>query len=141
MLVAYVRAMPHRQVQVFLDVDYTDDLALVATVREGEREVIVAVGRYSRDPATNYGDCAFMVRDDWQERGIGRYLVNRLTEVARERGIEGFTADVLIQNTRMMHVFHKCAPAPVRSRIEDNCYHISFALEPENGQEPEGGNG
>jgi len=125
---AHVKAMPHRQVQGFLDVDYTDHLALVGTVRERDREVIVAVGRYNRDAATNYADCAFMVRDDWQERGIGRYMVNRLIEVARERGVEGFTADVLVQNTRMMHVFHQCAPGPVQSRVEDGGYHIAFAL-------------
>ena len=71
-----------------------------------------------------------MVRDDWQDKGIGRYLVNRLIEVARGRGIEGFTADVLVQNTRMMHVFHQCAPGPVQSRMEDGSYHITFSLLP-----------
>ena len=95
---------------------------------EGEREVIIAVGRYHLDPATNYADCAFVVRDDWQDKGVGGYLVNRLIEVARNSGIKGFTADILTENTRMMHVFHLCAPTPVQSTIEDGTYHITFAL-------------
>ena len=126
----YLKAMPHSRAQQLVAVDYDNTLALVATVKEGERDVIIAVGRYSRDAATNYADCAFIVRDDWQDKGVGRYLIERLIEVARGRGIVGFTADVLVENTRMMHVFHLCAPGPIQSRIEDGSYHISFPLSP-----------
>ncbi|MDA0749053.1 MAG: 4-hydroxybutyrate CoA-transferase, partial [bacterium] len=49
---SYLKAMPHRQAQGLVNVDYTDHLALVATTYEGDREVIVAVGRYYRDPAS-----------------------------------------------------------------------------------------
>ena len=134
----HVKAMPHSQAQQLVDVDYRTHLALVAVVQEGEREVIVGVGRYHTDPATNYADCAFMVRDDWQDQGVGRYLVNRLMEVARGRDIEGFTADVLVENTRMMHVFHECAPAPVTSKIDEGSYHLSFPLAAPNDEaEPE----
>ena len=126
-----LKALPHGQAQYFLDVDYKDRLALVGTVEEGEREVIIAVGRYHRDPATNYADCAFMVRDDWQHKGIGHHLINRLIEVGRKNRIRGFTADVLVHNARMMHVFHECAPGPIKSKMEDGTYHISFSLLPE----------
>ncbi len=136
---SYLKAMPHRQAQAFVDVDYKDHLALVGTTTEGAREVVVAVGRYHRDPATNYGDCAFTIWDDWQDRHIGTYLIDRLVEVAREQGIDGFTADVLVNNPRMMHVFHKCAPGPVQSRIEDNYYHIFFALSKDEEQASETG--
>jgi acyl-CoA hydrolase/GNAT superfamily N-acetyltransferase len=132
---APVKALPHKQAQGLVTVDYANQLALVATIEEGEREVIVAVGRYYRDEETNYADCAFMVRDDYQGKGTGRFLVKRLIEVARSRGIKGFTADVLMQNTRMMHVFHECAPTPIKSRIEGTNYHIEFLLEGDE-QEP-----
>ena len=125
---SHIRALPHSRAQGLVDVDYTDQLALVGAIAEGDREVIVAVARYHRDPATNYADSAFMVRDDWQDKGIGGHLLARLIEVARGRGLEGFTADVLVNNTRMLHVFHRCAPGPVQSVIEDGSYHISFSL-------------
>jgi len=123
-----LKSLPHRHAQLFVDVDNRQQLALVATVHEAEREVIVGVGRYHLDPATNYADCAFMVRDDWQDQGIGRYLVKRLIEVARQYGVSGFTADVLMQNTAMMHVFHQCAPGKIESHMEDGSYHLSFSL-------------
>jgi GNAT superfamily N-acetyltransferase len=125
---SHLKSLPHRQAQELAAVDNDGHLALVGTVNEGEREVIIAVGRYYLTPSTQYADCAFMVRDDWQERGVGRYLVNRLVEVARSQGIAGFTADVLVDNTRMLHVFHQCAPGPIQSSMEDGAYHISFSL-------------
>jgi len=127
---SHLRALPHRQAQQLAAVDNAGHLALVGTVNEGEREVIIAVGRYYLTPSTQYADCAFMVRDDWQERGVGRYLVSRLIEIARSQGIAGFTADVLVDNTRMLHVFHECAPGPIQSKMEDGAYHISFSLVP-----------
>jgi acyl-CoA hydrolase/GNAT superfamily N-acetyltransferase len=123
-----VKTMPHSWAQKFVNVDYTSSLALVATVEEGERSVLIAIGRYHVDPATNYAECAFLVRDDWQNKGIGRYLVTRLAEVARRRGISGLSAEVLAENRRMMHVLHLCAPGPVQSRLEEGCYHISIPL-------------
>jgi acyl-CoA hydrolase/GNAT superfamily N-acetyltransferase len=127
---SFLKAMPHHRAQQLVDVDYAAHLALVGTVWEGERQVIIAVGRYYRDSAGKFADCAFIVRDDWQDKGVGRYLVGRLIEVARSRGIEGFTADVLVENARMLHVFHLCAPGPIQSRVEEGVYHLSFPLEP-----------
>jgi len=123
-----VKTMPHSWAQKFVNVDYTSSLALVATVEEGERRVLIAIGRYHVDPATNYAECAFLVRDDWQNKGIGRYLVKRLAEVARSRGIAGLSAEVLAENRRMLHVLHLCAPGPVQSRLQEGCYQISIPL-------------
>ena len=124
-----LKAMPHRRAQELASVDYDTQLALVALVKEGEREAIVAVGRYYRIPATSDAECAFLVRDDWQDQGIGRYLVERLMAVARNRSITRFSADVLVENARMMHVFHKCAPGPVQTTMEGGSYHLSFPLD------------
>lgn len=44
--------------------------------------------------------------------------------------MEGFTADVLVENSRMMHVFHKSAPGPVTTALDDGAYHLSFSLIP-----------
>ena len=94
----HLKALPHARAQQLIDIDYREQLALVAVAHEGEREVVVAVGRYYLDPATGTAECAFMVRDDWQNKGIGRQLVSRLVEIARDAGIRAFSADVLVQH-------------------------------------------
>jgi GNAT superfamily N-acetyltransferase len=57
------------------------------------------------DPATQTGDVAFVVGDAWQHRGLGTLLLARLAQLARERGLVGFTADVLSSNRGMLGVF------------------------------------
>ena len=61
---------------------------LIAYV-EGEP---VGVARLVRDGRV--AEVAFAVADDWQHRGIGTLLVDRLAEDARAAGIESFRADV-----------------------------------------------
>ncbi|KAA3605677.1 MAG: GNAT family N-acetyltransferase [Planctomycetota bacterium] len=123
-----VQRMPHRVLKDFVTVDYRRSLALVAVAQNGEREEIIGVGRYAVDMAANQAEVAFLVRDDWQKQGLGTYLLQRLIEVARSRGIVEFTADVLADNTVMMHLFHANAPSPIRSKLRDGVYQLQFAI-------------
>ena len=125
-----MRAMPHRKLKKFVNIDYVKTMALASVVREDEHEMIVAVGRYSVDKASNAAEVAFIVRDDWQGQGVGISLFNQLLEVARKRGIVRFTADVLHDNARMLHIFHKCAPTSIESTLEGGVYHLSFSIKP-----------
>ena len=65
-----------------------------------------------------------------QGQGLGITMFNQLIEIARKRGIVRFTADVLHNNARMLHIFHKCAPNPIKSTLESGVYHLSFSIEP-----------
>jgi acyl-CoA hydrolase/RimJ/RimL family protein N-acetyltransferase len=125
-----MQSMPHRKLKKFVNIDYVKNMALVSVTREDEREMIVAVGRYSVDRSTNAAEVAFIVRDDWQGQGLGISMFNQLLEVARKRGIIKFTADVLHDNARMLHIFHKCAPTSIQSTLEAGVYHLSFSIRP-----------
>ena len=125
-----MKAMPHRKLKKFVNIDYVNTMALASVTKEDEYEMIVAVGRYSVDKATNAAEVAFIVRDDWQGQRLGISMFNQLLEVARKRGIGRFTADVLHDNARMLHIFHKCAPTPIESTLENGIYHLSFSIRP-----------
>jgi acyl-CoA hydrolase/ribosomal protein S18 acetylase RimI-like enzyme len=125
-----MQSMPHRKLKKFVSVDYEKNMALVSVTREDEREMIVAVGRYSVDKSSNSAEVAFIVRDDWQGQGLGVSMFHQLLEVARKRGIMNFTADVLHDNARMLHIFHKCAPTAIKSTLEGGVYHLSFSIRP-----------
>jgi RimJ/RimL family protein N-acetyltransferase len=123
-----IKAMPHEKLQRFLEVDYEADMALVAVVGSPPDEVIVAVAHSSNDARTNFAESAFLVRDDWQGRGVGTALMKSLTEVAKERGIAGFTADVLMGNQGMLRVFHRCGYR-VESELSDGVYHLTIRFD------------
>lgn len=120
-----MKALPHEKLQQFLRIDYEADMAFVAVTDSVPESEIVAIAHYRHDPHTNYADAAFLVRDDWQGRGVGTSMLNALVEVALENGIAGFVADVLLANFGMLRVFHKCGYA-VQSELLDGVYHLTI---------------
>jgi len=97
--------MPHEFLQEFVIVDYTQKVLVVAAVERGEKEEIVGLGQYAIVENTHTGDLALVVRDDYQNNGIGRELLSYLTYLARKQGLLGFTAEVLVDNKPMLHLF------------------------------------
>lgn len=111
----------HKQIKDFVYIDHRKDVAIVGTVLEAHGEEIVAVGRYFLDEKTNRAEVAFVIRDQWQNRGIGRALFNHLMNIAKRNGISGFSAEVLRDNKRMQAIFNNCG-CKVKSRLEEDVY-------------------
>jgi acyl-CoA hydrolase/GNAT superfamily N-acetyltransferase len=132
-----LKRMPRKEVLHFTVIDYRDRMALIAVARREEREQMIAVARYERDPATNLAECAFAVRDELQGQGLGTFLLDYLIRVAMMNGIEGFTALVMGDNYRMLRLFHKTGYL-VRSTFEASAYNIVFRFD-EKTEEPEAG--
>jgi acetate---CoA ligase (ADP-forming) len=94
------------------DIDASRHVALVVTQGEGRDERIVAVGRYqAQAERPNVAEVSFLVEDVMQRRGIGTLLLDALAELARERGVTCFSADVLSDNRQMLSVFRKAGYA------------------------------
>lgn len=105
---------------------------LAATFEEVSGEKIVAVGRYMRSKKSDkLAEVAFFVRDDWQNRGMGRVLLANLIAIAKERGVEGFVATVLHDNKSMMSVFHTCG-YKLKTTFEEGVYELTFRFDEPN---------
>ncbi|HEX9729504.1 MAG TPA: GNAT family N-acetyltransferase [Gemmatimonadales bacterium] len=123
----YKSVHPHSEMQRLVDTDYEHALALLATRPSEPGEPILAMARYDVDPATRMADIAFVVRDEWQHKGLGSLLMRRMSEIARARGVAGFTADVLASNKAMLMIFHKSG-LEMRSDMEDGTSHVTLWL-------------
>jgi acyl-CoA hydrolase/GNAT superfamily N-acetyltransferase len=122
-------AMPHQTAQAMTTIDYERDMAIVGLVRKEGRERIVAVGRYGLlGDCSDLAEMAFTVRDDWQNIGIGTYLLDYLADIANERGVESFTAEILENNGPMLRILNK-ARRPVERVYEDGVYIATMRLE------------
>jgi RimJ/RimL family protein N-acetyltransferase len=93
--------------QHLCSVDYEEEMAFAAVIGPPERERIVGSSCYYLNPATGLAEASYMVDPDWQRVGLGGILHTRLVEYAAERGIRGFTADVLVRNSSMLRVFQR----------------------------------
>jgi len=115
-----------KQILDFVYVDHRHNVALVLAIPEVHGEDIIAVGRYFLDEGRNRAEVAFVVRDEWQGRGIGKLLFQELVVIAKQNGIIGFTAEVLRENRKMQTVFNRCG-LTVTSSLEDDVY--SFQMD------------
>jgi acyl-CoA hydrolase/GNAT superfamily N-acetyltransferase len=118
-----ISVMSHAKVQRFTTIDYQKELAIVGVVEEEEREKIIAVGRYAVEPGTNMAEVAFLVHDDWQRKGIGTWLQTYLVEIAKSRGVAGFTGRVLRDNARALSLVHKSG-LTIESTMEDGGVYV-----------------
>jgi RimJ/RimL family protein N-acetyltransferase len=99
----------------FMDVDFKNHVAIVATADEDGRQIIAGGGRYIVFEAGR-AEMAFVVIDAWQGRGIGSLLLRHLVKLANASGLNELTAEVLPENIAMKKVFEKLGfrPAPRR---------------------------
>ncbi|MGM0681389.1 MAG: GNAT family N-acetyltransferase, partial [Thermodesulfobacteriota bacterium] len=122
----YSQRFGQRQVQNFVYIDHRKDVAIVGTVPEAHGEDIIAIGRYYLNEETNRAEVAFVIRDEWQNKGIGTFLFNHLVNIAQRNGISGFTAEVLRDNKKMQAIFHH-SNLKVKSKLEEDVY--SFQID------------
>jgi GNAT superfamily N-acetyltransferase len=104
-------------------------MAIVGSARSEGRERIIAVGRYGlvREPS-GLAEMAFTVRDDWQNIGIGSFLLRYLAQIARQRGVSAFTAEILETNGPMLSILQK-ADYPVESVHDEGVYIATMRLQ------------
>lgn len=122
-------AVSHRveepELRRLLEMDYRDRVALVVV----RGEYILGVGRYDRIPGeAREAEVAFLVDDACQGKGVGSVLLEHLAQCARERGLLRFRAEVLPQNTKMVHVFAD-AGYEQRRVLNDGVVEVDFAID------------
>ncbi|MFH1434989.1 MAG: GNAT family N-acetyltransferase [Pseudomonadota bacterium] len=118
----------HRRTMPLTVIDYVNHMAVIAAVGPHGREEIVAVGRYYNDQDANMAEVAFTVHEKWRRRGIGTLLLKQLTKIARQHGIMGFRAEILVRNRAMMRLFHK-SECVMHSRCDGDMFSLSYTFD------------
>ncbi len=110
------------------DIDPRMHVALLATATEDGREWAVAEARLIRDDDNHAeAEVAIMVRDDWQQQGIGRALFDLLVQVALVQGLHRLYAIALRENRGMRHLVQNLGlPSTSRSDGAETIYWIEL---------------
>lgn len=90
-----------RDLARLLDLDYYDRFAIAAIAMEADEEHIVGVSRYARIDASRRAECAIVVADAWQGRGLGSELMRALVTAAAARDIDCLEGTTLAENGRI----------------------------------------
>ena len=119
--------IPHTRLQEFCIIDFSKEMVIVATSKEGPLEKIVGVAQYYIEETSHTAEAAFVVRDDYQGKGIGTELLQYLIFLAKTAGLLGFTAEVLIENRGMLRLFEKFFPN-LNKRIANGVYSLRMVF-------------
>jgi len=105
-----MRTFSHEVVQKqWSSVDYRKNMSILGLVQKGGHKEIMAIGSYAQD-SDSRAEVAFVVREDFQNKGIASYLIEMLEKIAKENHYSSFCATVLRQNSAMISVFKKRFP-------------------------------
>ena len=88
----------------FTQIDYHNEMALIATVSNSQGEEQIGVARYSTNVDRKSCEFALVVSDKWQNKGIAYQLMTNLMEVARDRELEVIEGQVLSANKKMLEL-------------------------------------
>lgn len=128
---APLRELSTEQISRFVDLDYSNDMAIIGLVPFQGRQRMLCVGRYFREPVANSAEIAITVHDDYQGRGIGTFLLRNLIRIACAHGIETLTADVMADNHAMMALLRKCSDK-LDISLDAGIYHVTFPIQARN---------
>ncbi|HEX9207117.1 MAG TPA: GNAT family N-acetyltransferase [Steroidobacteraceae bacterium] len=97
----FATQVSERDLERLLDLDYVDRMAIAGMVDTADGQSFVGVCRYARIAGTTRAECAVVVADDWQARGLGTELMRSLGVAARARGITSLEGSTLAENQRI----------------------------------------
>jgi acetyltransferase len=95
--------------------DYDREIAILV---ERDQEILGVI-RMTKIPGTKDATFALIVKDQWQNQGIGSKLMEKLLEIARKEKIERIVAYILQENFQMQKL---CKRFGFNLKAEDNYF-------------------
>jgi len=122
------KAFHHVAIQLWANIDYAKNMIIVGIAKDGEgSDKIIALGQYAiTDESKKAAEVALAVADQYQNRGIGGFLLQHLACIAKEQGVARFTCEVLSENKVMLALLQKAGYKTVGS--QDTYYEMSREL-------------
>jgi acyl-CoA hydrolase len=119
-----LKSLPVSEAEHLCNVDYEHEMAFVVTTGDREKEKMIGSSFYAVNPSTNMADVAYMILNEWHGMGLGTILQQRMFEYAKSKGLQGFTADILSENTAMLKLAQKCGK--VTTQLSQDVYEIEM---------------
>lgn len=124
------KELSDEQAEHFAKVDYQNRMAFVGTIIEDGAESLIAVARYDlrveQEPFV--AESAIVVRDDFQNRGLGTAIMLCLIQYARDHGVKTFIATTHMTNTRIMGFIKRSGLTYNRTLLEPGVWEIRVEL-------------
>jgi N-acetylglutamate synthase-like GNAT family acetyltransferase len=88
-------------IKKLVEIDHDRDEAYVALGEQDGKTVLIGVSRYFSDQDGKSCECAVVVADAWQHKGLGTLLMQRLIKTAKARNIQRMYSIDSVENSDM----------------------------------------
>ena len=97
-----IKEATEKMVNQFCDIDYKNEIAIIAEYNSNDQKRNVGVVRLFIDPSRQTGEFAILVADSFQGSGLGTKFMKTLLNIGRERGLKSIYGTVLADNNKML---------------------------------------
>ena len=129
-----LRELSDEQARRFVNIDYHSQMAIVAVVIEESEEKIIGVARYALLGGDRPGqaECAVVVVDRFQKRGLGTQLLKRLVQVGLKRGVTAFVGAIHFSNATIIKFIERSGYSYEKKVVEPGVWEIIINLRKNN---------
>jgi acyl-CoA synthetase (NDP forming)/GNAT superfamily N-acetyltransferase len=124
-----VKQVSRSAIEAMCAAEPRERLCLLAVVGQEPDSQVVGAGNYVSVRIGGSAEVAFLVRDDFQGRGISSLVLERLAGIAAASGFTGFEAEVLADNRAMLHVFRDSGFEVHQAALGGGSVHVQFPVE------------
>ena len=124
------KELTDEQAKAYATVDYQSRMAMVGCIQEDGIEHFVVSARYAAIGPQEPGvvEAAIVVRDDYQSRGLGTIIMDRLARYAARHGVATILATVHVSNSRIVKFIQRSGLAFDRKMLEPGIWEIRIHL-------------
>jgi acetyltransferase len=103
-----IKEANEEMVNQFCDIDYKNEIAIIAEYNSNDKKRNVGVVRLFIDPNPQTGEFAILVADNFQHSGLGTKFMETLIHMGREKGLKSIYGTVLADNDKMLTLMKEC---------------------------------
>jgi acyl-CoA hydrolase/GNAT superfamily N-acetyltransferase len=119
--------IPHQLLQEFAIINFTREMVILAVLSDQQKEELIGIGQYAIDAVAHSAEVALVIQDEYQHQGLGTELLKYLTYLAKKQGLLGFTAEVLLENRPMLHLFEHMG-FDITRRMSEGVYQLKMVF-------------
>ncbi len=116
----------HDRLVRFTNIDYDREMAIVAELNEGGKKRLIGVARLTGDPERGTAEFAALIHDEFQGKGLGFKLTDRIIGIAQDKGFHEIDGYISCENTRMLRVAEELGFT--RDSTEEGVVRVVLAL-------------
>lgn len=93
----YDSRVAHERLQRICFNDYTREIAIIAL----HKDEVLGIIRLSKMPGTDDATFSMTVKDNWQNKGLGTKLIEKVLQIAKQEKVKHIVAHMLEENVQM----------------------------------------